>query len=984
MLRRRSIRSRILVLVLAPVVALVGLYAIVLNLTLGQYLTLRQASSARNEIARPVLRVQSALAAERGLSLEYLISPHHSHLLRMLLAQEGKTDAAVHQFDVASTSVLASSVDPKERTAISALRSDLTGLGRLRADVVGSGINLPGAASAYSSKVADGDSVLIQAILPLVTNTAGLAAASVSTLNASLQIMSEESDVLRAELTARVFPAADQQLISQLATVRQQLWTEAISNLDPKYQGYFSRMIPATATQDLQAMENSILDRISYGHFNGTIPPGGPPNPPAPKHTIVSLAKGHRTVTLRTWTTAEASYAAGFGKAVLASDNDLVAAASQDESTIFTRLLLAAGFGLLAIAIAIGVAVVVSRRLIRELDDLRLSALSLASKGLPDTIERLRAGEMVETEAPALLDSSPDEIGQVRLAFNTAARTAIQAAVEEIKIRRSVNDVFRNLARRNQSLLTRQLELLDAMERRVHDPEELADLFRIDHMTTRMRRHAEGLLIVAGSTSGRAWREPVPLIDVMRAAIAEVENYTRVRVSSHTSAALAGHAVADLIHLLAELVENATMFSPASTQVRIEGDKVARGLALEIEDRGLGMSEAKLAEMNAKLVDPPMFDLSVSDQLGLFIAGQLARRHDIKVTLRSSPYGGVTAVVLIPNSLVVDVDSDEQLASISIRELGGRPVPQLPGPAATPTWEDALATQGALTAYGASTAQGAIAAPLPRDAQGYGNAQGPDIAQHLDNVTDQGPVEAEDPIATLGTFSTHDQIAVPGNYPGSPPALGQFSTWSATATGSQETDLASQAWPTVPDSPAWPSAPGIADGNGTNGTNGESGDWTSIRVVSGADGKIGDWTSSVPGDWTQDRVGDIEDDLPQRRPGVTIAGWPSNGRDADATPDVATAEFISAQPDTDDLPVRVRQASLAPQLRASNPGHSHDHQDSSPETARNVMAAMQRGWERGRAAPDDEASTGQPIPDHLVPDHQRVPTTVRPTGGEQQ
>jgi hypothetical protein len=195
-----------------------------------------------------------------------------------------------------------------------------------------------------------------------------------------------------------------------------------------------------------------------------------------------------------------------------------------------------------------------------------------------------------------------------------------------------------------------------------------------------MRRHAEGLLIVAGGSSGRAWREPVPIVDVMRAAAAEVEDYTRIRVTSRTGAALAGHAVADIIHLLAELVENAATFSPASTPVRVDGERVARGVVVEIEDRGLGMGEEQLAGINATLADPPLFDLSGSDQLGLFIAGQLGRRHDVKLTLRSSAYGGVTAVVLIPDDLIVDTgEPQEPLPIAGIRELGGRPVPELPG-----------------------------------------------------------------------------------------------------------------------------------------------------------------------------------------------------------------------------------------------------------------------------------------------------------------
>jgi hypothetical protein len=195
------------------------------------------------------------------------------------------------------------------------------------------------------------------------------------------------------------------------------------------------------------------------------------------------------------------------------------------------------------------------------------------------------------------------------------------------------------------------------MERRATGPDELEDLFRIDHLTTRMRRHAEGLIILSGETPARGWRQPVPLIDVLRAAVAEVEDYTRIRVLSRTRAAVAGHAVADVIHLVAELAENATVFSPPNTPVRIHGDIVGRGLAIEIEDRGLGISAERLAEFNADLADPPQFDLSDSDRLGLFITGQLARRHDISVTLQPSVYGGTTAIVLIPTELVVDENS---------------------------------------------------------------------------------------------------------------------------------------------------------------------------------------------------------------------------------------------------------------------------------------------------------------------------------------
>ena len=273
-----------------------------------------------------------------------------------------------------------------------------------------------------------------------------------------------------------------------------------------------------------------------------------------------------------------------------------------------------------------------------------------------------------------------DEIDQVRQAFNTVHRAAVAAAVDEANLRRGINQVFRNLARRSQVLLHRQLGLLDGMERRAEEPDQLEDLFRIDHLTTRMRRHAEGLIVLAGDSPGRGWRQPVRFIDVLRAAVAEIEDYSRVRVEVRTKAALAGPAVADVVHLLAELIENAAVYSPPTTVVRVQGELVGQGFCVEIEDRGLGMSEEQLAEINRTLASVPAFDLAGSDRLGLFVAARLAHRHDIRVALRSSVYGGTTAVVIIPTSLVVTDDSQVPAVATTRSALrGDAPVPALSG-----------------------------------------------------------------------------------------------------------------------------------------------------------------------------------------------------------------------------------------------------------------------------------------------------------------
>ena len=295
------------------------------------------------------------------------------------------------------------------------------------------------------------------------------------------------------------------------------------------------------------------------------------------------------------------------------------------------------------------------RRLNGELTTLHDTAQRMAGRRLPDVVERLRKGEDVDVDAesPPPPPGTITEIARVAQAFATVQRTAVQAAVGQANLRKGVNQVFLNLSLRNQSLLHRQLGMLDSMERATGDPAVLADLFRLDHLTTRMRRHAEGLIILSGSTPGRGWRDPVPVVDVLRAAIAEVEDYVRVNVASESHDAVVGAAVNDVIHLVAELIENATTFSPPATRVEVRADVVGTGFAVEIEDRGLGLSAGELADINEQLASPPEFDLDSSDRLGLFVVGQLAARHGIRVSLRESPYGGTTAIVLMPHSIIV-------------------------------------------------------------------------------------------------------------------------------------------------------------------------------------------------------------------------------------------------------------------------------------------------------------------------------------------
>ena len=251
------------------------------------------------------------------------------------------------------------------------------------------------------------------------------------------------------------------------------------------------------------------------------------------------------------------------------------------------------------------------RRLRGELTSLYNSASEVADERLPRLVEWRRRGEDVDVaaESPAPRPARITEIASVARAFSAVQRTAVEAAVGQASLRKGVNQVFVSLSLRSQSLLHRQLGMLDDMERATSDPVALADLFRLDHLTTLMRRHAEGLLILAGATPGRGWNDPVPVVDVLNAEVAEVEDYVRVDVACESAdTALAGTAVNDVIHLLAELVENATMFSPPNTRVEIRGDAVGHGFAVEIEDRGLGMPADEIAAHNERLSTPPDFN----------------------------------------------------------------------------------------------------------------------------------------------------------------------------------------------------------------------------------------------------------------------------------------------------------------------------------------------------------------------------------------
>ena len=368
-------------------------------------------------------------------------------------------------------------------------------------------------------------------------------------------------------------------------------------------------------------------------------------------------------------------------KTQLDTASQLTAMSAAQSDRLVTEAALAGGLGLVAVVASVFLLVWFGRKVTRDLGGLNDSVRGMADERLPRVVERLRRGDDVDVaaESPPPATSSIQEISRIAESFGTVQAAAVEAAVDQARLRKGINQVFLNISMRNQSLLHRQLGMLDSMERRTSEPGALADLFRLDHLTTRMRRHAEGLIILSGSVPGRGWRDPVPVVDILRAAVAEVEDYVRVDVASESDDLVAGSAVSDVIHLIAELVENAAAFSPPNTRIEVRAERVGTGLAAEVEDRGLGLSPDELDDINARLASPAEFDPAHSEQLGLFVVSRLAARHNIKVSLRRSAYGGTTAVVLLPIGVVVRREEasraglrDDQQDDTLARGLTGR------------------------------------------------------------------------------------------------------------------------------------------------------------------------------------------------------------------------------------------------------------------------------------------------------------------------
>lgn len=682
--RQRSIRSTITMLLIVPLVSLIGLWAYAAWTTVGGALTNLRQDRVNQDIGGPLEGLLQQMSAESSLTyLRYNLPPVPSPaeqqrmagqiaklppselrrkeaqlktleqttagLQRKLQAQRPKTDAAITAFINGQAKAEADGSLPAQlKPVASKLVAQLRSVPALRARA--------DARKADALSLFKDYNAVIGAIFPYVGGTANIQASPLSFTQAmgtifmgqALADVSTEIILGNGALeTGGVITKPVYQLFQQTVTAQRQLDQAGATMLSYRYPGGTDSYVRAINSPQFKAFQG-LEDKIVASGPNAKLP-----------------------ATQQQWLRLNNTVLGPLQNSATVERLTVTADTAHQSRLALIRLYAVGGAGLLAVVISTLLLMRFGGRVSRELRGLRAAAQGLAFQRLPGVVSRLRVGEDLDpgAEAPPLhLGTKTLEVTETAEAFSAVQRTAMQAAIEQAMLRKAVSNVFRRLARRNQGLLQRQLKMLDEMERGTHDPDALGQLFRLDHLTTRMRRQAEGLIILSGAAPGRGWRQPVQVVEVLRGAIGEIEDYVRVDLITDSPDYLQGAGVADVTHLLAELIENAVAYSPPTTRVQVRGGRVANGYVVEIEDRGLGIPAGAREVLNQRLAEPPDFDVADSDQLGLFVVSRLAARHGIRVSLRPSTYGGTTAIVLLPQALVV---SQEEAAYLAAQEQGG-------------------------------------------------------------------------------------------------------------------------------------------------------------------------------------------------------------------------------------------------------------------------------------------------------------------------
>ena len=645
---------------------------------------------------------------------------------------------------------------------------------------------------------------------------------------------------------------------------------------------------------------------------------------------------------------------------------------------------------LLLLLLVLLITTFVARSMIRPLRKLRADALEVAGSKLPDMVRRLSQSEGgdASAEVEPIGVNSTDEIGEVARAFDQVHREAVRLAADEALLRGNLNAMFVNLSRRSQSLIERQLSLIDNLEQTEQDSDRLSSLFRLDHLATRMRRNSENLLVLAGhEAASRRWSQPVPLVDVLRAAISEIEQYERVVLNVQPGIQVMGQAVNDVVHLVAEIVENATTFSPEDTQVYVTGQPLTSGgVLLDITDNGVGISEQEMAHANWRLDNPPVVDVAVSRRMGLFVVGRLAARHGVRVRLRHAQSGGLTALIWLPES-VASPESAQPLGRLRKFEADDYgPAPSLSAPTATLTPGSGFGGPAVTPSAGAGApglgGAAATASRIPRlggnggngsanggfgtfgGASTVGNGANAGVLGNGRPGANGGGNGANGPAPAISSPGNPLPVRTPGNNPLGPvgngngngnasgggslfggggddfAAAGEFGTTRLPALGGDGGSAPSGPMPVTP--------PGA--GNGVGGSDGSQ--VTIPPAVGGATDQRLPIFDSLESDWFR-RSGTASLSSAAAAPAAAGAAAQTWSSPADAG---YRAARVAAAPESDEtttagLPKRTPRANLVPGSVGSSAGAETESAPParSAETIRSRMASFQRGVRDARA-----------------------------------
>jgi hypothetical protein len=616
-------------------------------------------SSFLQQTVGPTVQIQSVVEQERTISLRALGGNRQA--LAGLQAQWDATDKLFA--NAAKVDSVGQGINPGALTSsVASFRELAAQLPSVRQGVRTRRESATAVDAFYTQLVNVGSAAFLQSALSASNATAAVDTITVLDLFPVVDLHSRAIGLGAGWVEGGVLSPADRLVVAQLAGAYRNQLQALVPRLTGSEQAAYNRLMAGSMWKLATSGEDDLAQHGDLGQ-----PVAG-------------------------WLAAENTVSADllglYGDSFRQAENAAEAAANQ---TLFRSTVL----GALALTLAAGAlvtAVMLANGLVRRLRRLREKTLELVGETLPSMVARIGDGERVDPDAElALLDYGGDEIGQVAEAFNTAQRTAVATAVAEARTRGGISKVFLDIAHRSQLVVHRQLEVLDVAEARQSDPEHLELLFQLDHLATRARRNAENLLILGGGQPGRRWRKPAGLEDIVRSAVSETEHFARVSTVRLPRVRVQGAVVGDLIHLLAELVDNATAFSPPDAAVTVHGNLVGKGVVVEVEDQGLGIEFGERERLNQTLANPPDFQamaLSGQRHLGLFVVGQLARRHGIAVSLLESAYGGIKAIVLIPVGVVEADDAADY----------GSPAPVQPGRREQP----------------AEVSAGAAAGPVPR------------------------------------------------------------------------------------------------------------------------------------------------------------------------------------------------------------------------------------------------------------------------------